>query len=127
MEASSFRLFQKGGNKYFFSNGFLANYDEGAKYCSDLGAAIAMPRDKEENQALDAKFMVGSEYAFIGANDRQVDGVFVDVGGQPLTYLNWAPTQPNRLPNNEDCVVTTKSGDWHDITCDVILVIVCEI
>ncbi|XP_062305933.1 mannose-binding protein C-like [Osmerus eperlanus] len=124
--ASSFSLFQKGGDKYFFSNGFLASYDEGVKYCSDLGAAIAMPLDEVEDRPLNSKFLVGSDFAFLGANDRQVVGVFVDLAGQPLTYLNWHPNEPNSI-GDEDCVAIIKSGKWVDLNCDRKIVIVCEI
>uniref|UniRef100_A0A4W5RPS9 Hexose-binding lectin 4 n=1 Tax=Hucho hucho TaxID=62062 RepID=A0A4W5RPS9_9TELE len=126
-KAASFRVFQKAGDKYFVSNGVLGSFDEGLKFCNNFGATLAMPRNDVENQAL-SKFIVGASYGFLGATDRKTEGVWVDLNDEPLTYLDWHSGEPNSGGNGiEDCIATTTSGPWVDITCDANSVIICEI
>ena len=56
---------------------------------------------------------------WIGLNDRDVEGDFVWVSGEPVTYTNWAPGEPNHL-NHQDYVQMDHRDDglWHDVTSE---------
>lgn len=63
-------------------------------------------------------------FLWIGLNDIAVEGLFEWVSGQPVTYTNWAPGEPNDNPNvgGEDLGALTgplnpfnrPTGTWTD-------------
>ncbi|KAL2100640.1 hypothetical protein ACEWY4_002401 [Coilia grayii] len=127
-KASRFRTFRKIGLKYYVTDGHLDTFDEGLKFCSDIGPTLVLPRTEEENQALEK---VDEEYSsshpFIAATDRKHEGQFTDLDDRPLTFIKWDSGQPNNLGTGEDCIITFTSGKWHDVPCDFKYQIVCEI
>ncbi|KAL2101728.1 hypothetical protein ACEWY4_003489 [Coilia grayii] len=127
-QASRFRTFKKIGLKYYVTDGHSATFDEGLKFCSDVGATLVLPRTEEENQAL-AKFLAEypSTYSFIATTDRAIEGQFTDLEGMPLTLIKWARGEPQNAGNGEDCVVVDRLGGWFDVACEGNRQIVCEI
>jgi hypothetical protein len=65
---------------------------------------------------------------WIGLNDSAVEGTFQWVSGDPVSYLNWAPGEPNDVGGNEDFVAIYypnhsaggQWNDWNDRTSDPI-------
>ena len=58
-------------------------------------------------------------HIYLGADDMKEEGIFVWVAtGEPVTYTNWAPSEPNG-GNGEDCVALESSGGWtwRDMCC----------
>ncbi|XP_073730117.1 uncharacterized protein [Misgurnus anguillicaudatus] len=131
-KVASFDAFRKVGEKYFVYDGFLESIDKGIKYCKEIGGAIALPRNVNENKAL-VKVSVASglddpnRYPYIAATDRDKEGQFVDINGKPLTFTNWDSDQPDDYMGVQDCsVLRVGSGFWDDIECDK-RPIICEI
>ncbi|MDJ0517755.1 MAG: lectin-like protein [Trichodesmium sp. MO_231.B1] len=63
----------------------------------------------------------GSKSPFwIGLNDIEVEGQFKWASGQPITYTNWLPSEPNNfphIPEGEDFVqMFGDTGRWVDTT-----------
>ncbi len=52
----------------------------------------------------------------IGLNDIALEGTYVWPSGQPVTYLNWAPGEPNNIPNEDSTEIFTGNGLWNDTT-----------
>ncbi|XP_073671216.1 uncharacterized protein [Paramisgurnus dabryanus] len=129
-KVASFDEFRKVGEKYFVYDGFVESFDKGIQYCKEIGGAIALPRNADENKAL-VKLSVASGLSFnpyIGATDRDKEGQFVDTDGKPLTFTNWAPGQPDDYLGAQDCgVLRVGSGFWDDVGCDDKLPVICEI
>lgn len=129
-KVASFDEFRKVGEKYFVYDGFVESFDKGIQYCKEIGGAIALPRNADENKAL-VKLSVASGLSFnpyIGATDRDKEGQFVDTDGKPLTFTNWASGQPDDFLGAQDCgVLRVGSGFWDDVGCDDKLPVICEI
>lgn len=75
---------------------------------------------------------------WIGANDKETEGVFTWISGVALdmTYTNWDVGQPDNHNSdvgktNADCLQyffrsVEQSFAWFDLTCDSILRSICE-
>jgi len=79
----------------------------------------------KEQAALEQVFMrsLGDRMPYwMGFDDAAVEGAFVWVSGQPVTYLNWNPGQPNNNLNQDYGVInldhaqdaTERKGTWND-------------
>uniref|UniRef100_A0A671LCI9 Mannose-binding protein C-like n=1 Tax=Sinocyclocheilus anshuiensis TaxID=1608454 RepID=A0A671LCI9_9TELE len=89
-QASRFSIFRNIGGKYYVSDALTANYNDGLKFCTNAGGRIALPTNKEENNLLMSLHAVlGSSYIMIGTTDIRIEGTFVDMHNQPLTFTKW--------------------------------------
>ncbi|XP_062395702.1 mannose-binding protein C-like [Sardina pilchardus] len=126
-KASGYRTFRKVGLKYYVTDGLVATFDEGVKFCSDAGATLVLPRTEGENQALTKVFAVyPSSQPFIGATDRKHEGHFFDLHDRPLAFTKWGSGEPSNSGGNEDCIAIYLPGTWHDFNCDTNHLIICE-
>lgn len=64
-------------------------------------------------------------WIWIGVNDMNEEGNFVNMLNETVNYTNWAPDEPNNaipfdfgLWNDCDCVLI-KSGKWYDTPCSL--------
>jgi gliding motility-associated-like protein len=116
-----------------------------------FGAHMVSFQSAAENQAvLDALY--NSPYSpstytiWLGFSDAASEGNFIWLDGAPVTYTNWAPSEPNNLVPNccsvplfgcqstdircsqgEDCVQMYGGGTWNDLGCDVSSISVIEV
>lgn len=117
------------GHSYYFlsPNTWTASESEAIS----LGGHLATINDDAEHAFLLSRF--GSfgnvqRLLWIGLNDSAVEGQFVWVSGEPSTYTNWAPGEPNNVNGNEDFVAmyypnhstNGRWNDWNDRTSDPI-------
>uniref|UniRef100_A0A8C3T1F3 C-type lectin domain-containing protein n=1 Tax=Chelydra serpentina TaxID=8475 RepID=A0A8C3T1F3_CHESE len=64
--------------------------------------------------------------AYLGMSDVQIEGKFVYLNGEPVTYTNWETGEPNNA-KNEDCVIMYGNGKWNDMGCsNSEALIICE-
>ncbi|KAL1280679.1 hypothetical protein QQF64_015279 [Cirrhinus molitorella] len=54
----------------------------------------------------------------IGTTDKQIEGKFVNMHNQPLTFTKWMKNEPNDYRGNEDCAAIYTDGEWNDVNCD---------
>ncbi len=99
-----------GGHRYFRSN-FIKNWPGARDTALGLGAHLATINSEAENN-----FLSGAE-GWIGFNDLAVEGTFAWVTGEPVTYTNWFPGEPNNS-GNEDYVLKNFYGTtkWVDLS-----------
>lgn len=113
-----------------------SKYNNGAKLCleEDPRATMAMPKTDQEIKAVATKVLEG-EYAWIGLNDRDDEGIFLFNDGDPLVlsdYRNkpWNSGSPVS-DTNVNCVKVwyqkERSYKFIDENCSVKLNIVCQI
>lgn len=89
---------------------------------------MALPTNLEEDQKLAGVLKsFNLPYIFIGANDQVTEGLFVDVKGQPVNYLNWGSGEPGNHGGDEDCTVINTNGRWCDASCETPFLFACEI
>ena len=92
-------------------------------FCQGLGADLAVVEDATENDFLVAH---GASNHWLGLDDLEVEGAFVWVDGQPLSFANWQPGEPNNSGGIEHCAHTRVEGTWNDLACDAPRLVLCE-
>lgn len=66
---------------------------------------------------------------WIGGNDIDAEGQWRWVtSGNPLTFTDWAPGEPNNTGGNEDCLLLLPNTayQWNDATCSTRSLYICE-
>jgi hypothetical protein len=102
----------------------LGSWEGARSSCQAWGGDLVEITTPEEN-ALIAGEVDGS--VWIGANDRENEGVMVWTSGAPLQYATWAPAQPDNFQGEENCVESrVPDGLWNDAPCGGEKRAVCE-
>uniref|UniRef100_A0A8D2J1X2 Mannose receptor, C type 1b n=1 Tax=Varanus komodoensis TaxID=61221 RepID=A0A8D2J1X2_VARKO len=129
----SFKIIEDGwieyeNNEYYFSNTTL--HAEGARrFCRAHNADLTVIESERERRFL-RKYSV-----FYGSsmNDPYIglilglDKKFGWMDGSPVTYVAWAPDEPNFKNDDEHCVVMyLKTGFWNGINCGALRSFICE-
>lgn len=84
-----------------------------------LGGHLVTINNAAEEAWLRATFSKSTLY-WIGLTDSLVEGVWVWVSGEPVTYTNWIPGEPNNAKppaEGEDYAVlnwNASTGGWND-------------
>ena len=99
------------GHKYYCSS-FASTWDYANSYCISYGGHLASINSAEENTML-ANFLT-TQSAYIGFSDSDNEGQFKWSNGDPVTYTNWYPGQPNNYLAGQDHVELLNNGQWND-------------
>lgn len=124
------------GHTYYLLDNVLASnvpnpFDAGQAEAQTLGGNLATINDAAEDAWVFSTFDAIADAAdpasnrkslLVGLNDVATEGTFVWVSGEPLSYTNWNPAQPQSNTPGEDYVgiaLTSNAfiddGKWHDI------------
>lgn len=80
------------------------------------GGNLATVRNAAEEAWLRSTFDPGFLY-WIGFTDEASEGTFYWISGEPVTYTNWAPFEPNDFFGEDYTVMNwTESGNWNDLS-----------
>ena len=115
---------ERNGHRYFCSL-YSATWEDARRDCAGVGGYLAVMNTASENSYVASKLM--GRTAYIGLSDRNVEGQFEWVNGDPLSYTNWAPGQPDDANGIQDHVELAPSGFWNDQYAHVRNEFVCEI
>ncbi|XP_058045164.1 mannose-binding protein C-like isoform X2 [Ahaetulla prasina] len=124
VQEATFPTFTIIGTKKFASNGVEANFETGKATCSMFRGKLASPRNAEENAALAKLASKLGRHTFLGMTDRESEGNFTHLNGDPMQYSRWADGEPNG--EEEDCIELYLDGRWNDIPCNASRLIICE-
>ena len=80
------------GNQYFLTTS--TTWTDAQAQAIAAGGNLVTINDAAEQNWLSNVFGT-TELFWIGLTDRVTEGVFQWVSGQPVTYTNWAPREPN--------------------------------
>ena len=106
-----------GGHTYYYFPSSSTWY-EAKKYSENLGGHLVTIGSAEEDAFVFA--LAGQNPVWIGLSDQDSDGNWSWVTGEPLTYTNWYPGQPDHSSNDhegDECFVhytAARTGQWND-------------
>jgi hypothetical protein len=101
---------------YYSIYTFNGDYDwNSAKtFCEKLGGHLATITSVEENKAVLDLLLKANKDAWIGATDKNEEGNWKWVNGEPFSYSNWAASQPDNYNGEQHYSVMWKDGTWDD-------------
>lgn len=103
-----------------------SSWTQAQSWAEGLGGNLATVRNAQENAFLLDNFSQWQGEAinlWIGLNDVQTEGEFEWVGGEPVTYTNWAIGEPNNSEFGENFTHIVPidipdlgwfAGEWND-------------
>lgn len=103
---------------YFLNPQFMTG-PQAQSFAQTLGANLISVQSASENSDLVTALAnqgYSSNVIWIGFSDAVTEGTFTWFDGAPVTYTNWAPTEPNNA-GDEDCVQIYADGSWNDLAC----------
>lgn len=100
------------GSDYVLTSGNLT-WDEAQAEAVAIGGNLVSINSADEENFLQSTF--GTELFWIGINDVVQEGMFEWVGGDPVTYTNWAPGEPNDFGGQDYGILNAGSSlQWDD-------------
>ena len=91
-------------------------WDAAKRACEEDGAELPVPRSDDENEYF-ATLRPGQSSIWLGINDVETEGVWVDNDGKRISYQNWRYGEPNNADGGEDAVIIGRwndSSQWND-------------
>ncbi|MFO0873648.1 MAG: lectin-like protein [Phycisphaerales bacterium] len=107
------------GHRHFLAS--AATWSQAQALAQTFLGNLATVNNGTENEWLRtyfaSSFLDGyPKQCWIGLNDSAQEGNFVWVSGQPVTFLNWFPGQPDDSGRGEDRTGMLVNGEWNDFT-----------
>ena len=107
------------GHRYeFIVTNDISTWEEGVKYCENLGGYMAVISSKEENDYLTKLFLEGGyEGAYFGYSDSAEEGTWKWNGPEESSFVNWEDNEPNDQDGIEDYAMfydEFSEGKWND-------------
>jgi hypothetical protein len=102
------------GSKEYAVTDLAYTWHDAEAFAVSQGAHLVSINDGAENAWLVATFG-GSELFWIGLTDELSEGVFKWTNGDPFTYSNWNPGEPNDATEEEWAHINwAVPGGWND-------------
>ena len=111
------------GILYRVHDEYEVTWKDAMEACRNDEAHLVVIDDENENAHVRSLITSGS--IWIGLTDKDNEGIFVWVTGEPLVYTNWRAGEPD-LSESQDYVKQEYSGQWNDRDSDSVNRYVCE-
>ncbi|NCS30372.1 MAG: hypothetical protein GPJ18_18240 [Microcystis aeruginosa F13-15] len=100
------------GNYYFLTP--ARDWSGAQAIAQSAGGNLVTINNQDEQNWLFQRY---KSYVWIGLSDHIQEGVWRWVSGEPVTYTNWLPNQPDNWDGIEDFVQLNLTGDgrWNDL------------
>ncbi|MDJ0506560.1 MAG: lectin-like protein, partial [Nostocales cyanobacterium LE14-WE12] len=100
------------GNYYFLTP--ARDWSGAQAIAQSAGGNLVTINNQDEQNWLFQRY---KSYVWIGLSDHVQEGVWRWVSGEPVTYTNWLPNQPDNWDGIEDFVQLNLTGDgrWNDL------------
>lgn len=130
------------GKTYFATSSHMMTIDAAETFANRFGGHVVTISDAEENQYLTSYWrnrIFGGDWStfgqrhpglncgyriclelfgsppWIGLTDREQEGTFIWISGEPVVYTNWSSGQPDNRNCSQDYVyIEPWSGQWDD-------------
>lgn len=114
------------GTEYLFTD-HLMTHTEATAACASVGMDLVTPTEEAEDVFLRDTLASYGRLAdpWLGVNDLDAEGVFVDPWGSLATWLPWSTGEPDNA-GDEDCATQLDDGTWSDAWCGGLRQVVCE-
>ncbi|XXT20353.1 C-type lectin domain-containing protein [Sorangium sp. So ce429] len=117
------------GHDYLFCDG-QESWTDAKATCASQGMSLLTLSDAEEEAwVVNLASSYSTQKWWTGLNDRASEGSFGWDSGEPLSYSNWYPGEPNNAGSNEDCGQLNRfypELGWNDEPCSLHLRFICE-
>ena len=97
------------GHSYYRSTGSML-WTDARQACLNMGGHLVTVTTPAENNFIFNLWPSG----WIGLTDEVVEGTWRWVTGEPYTWGNWNPGEPNNA-GNEDYIQFVNNGQWNDL------------
>ncbi|MBL9120415.1 MAG: hypothetical protein JNL80_10935 [Phycisphaerae bacterium] len=97
------------------ANGFAIDHDVNLVSISSLAENEWVRRNLANNIPFYPSFDLR-----IGLNDQILEGFHQWTSGEPTTYLNWNPGEPNNVGNEDAVELRAFTGRWNDVSAYVV-------
>ena len=97
------------GHSYYRSTGSMT-WTDARTACANMGGHLVTVTTAAENNFIFNLWPSG----WIGLSDEAVEGQWRWVTGEPYTWGNWNPGEPNNA-GNEDYIQFVGNGQWNDL------------
>ncbi|XP_054245985.1 macrophage mannose receptor 1-like [Indicator indicator] len=113
--------------QYYFSTESVP-MEKGREFCRRNFGDLAVIEGESERKFLWRYILKnGKEESYFIGLQLSVDQRASWMDGTPVSYLAWAPHEPNFANNDENCVVMYRNlGYWNDINCGYPNPYICE-
>uniref|UniRef100_A0A8U8CMH1 Uncharacterized protein n=1 Tax=Geospiza parvula TaxID=87175 RepID=A0A8U8CMH1_GEOPR len=113
-------------DKLYYISKEQVSMERAQDFCRKNSADLAVVNSNSERRFLKRALKKNQIGYFIGLR-VSLDKKFSWVDGTPVTYVAWAPNEPNFANNEENCVIMlSEHGLWNDINCGSANKFVCE-
>lgn len=113
------------GNHRYQLIGMAENWGTQRSFCAATSGAayLAIPDDQAELDAIQT--LGAATQVWVGITDSAMENTWLNVKGQPQTFLPWDTGQPDNAGPGEDCVIT-QGSKLRDERCSTKYRAVCE-
>lgn len=117
------------GHKYELYNESMT-WESAKLFCEKKGGHLVTISDEKENEFVNGMRCrnLSTDYQqsiWIGGSDAANEGTWSWITGEPFTYSNWEPNEPNG-GTSQNYLQMYSSGNWDDVQNEAGRFVVCE-